>query len=719
MLAEGLSKMSARLLLVLLFLVAYYHHSINAEKLKLCVVESVHTTKRIRRLCPLLGTDQVVCVIGNDRINCLRQLTMGKADFTVLEPEDLVATSAYNEYKILVTNELRLFRDDKQRYDMVVIVHKDVGNVWDVKGKRFCHPGLDTTDDWTNAFSTYFEKSIITKECDPQKTLLENRMTGLSNFFEAACIAGPWSADTTYDSKLKSKYRNLCATCENPFGCYSNDKYHGREGALLCLTDNAGDIAWVRLSDTLKHFKDQGINKEYYKYLCPDGTTRPMKFDKPCVWITKPWPAVIARSEVAEKVEKMMSFLTVDRLGWALLQMLENYHPTPVSTSTLEKPVDYLIRFPRFMSANYRAPCHPSRRVKWCISSNLEENKCRWLREASIVYGIEPAIACIQELSRTSCLKALKTERADIFVVKPEELLDARRMGLKMIVQAVPKRSTEFIRIAAVVKEDSWIKSLKDLKGTKACFTGYRDVGWNSFVATLKNISGGSTHCSDTEAVASFFAESFIVGLNDSDGQMPCNLHPLTKQENGVGKDTSAFECMMSGRGDVAFVDLKGIDGKTASLAQNRATQQDEESKNKQYRTLCFNEVNTNEVCLLTWAPLSAVVTHENMTDLRREEIYSMLLEMDKLFGVTFQGETPAFSMYGMYDSNRSIIFPDGTQHLQSEVHHFQKVSGYPDIVNDFIKQVQCSGAKDLSSHYSNTILIYIFIAILSKLLSA
>lgn len=45
------------------------------------------------------------------------------------------------------------------------------------------------------------------------------------------------------------------------------------------------------------------------------------------------------------------------------------------------------------------------------------------------------------------------------------------------MVQVIPKRNNEFIRIAAVVKRDSWFKNLKDLKGAKACFTGYRDVG--------------------------------------------------------------------------------------------------------------------------------------------------------------------------------------------------------------------------------------------------
>ncbi|XP_043526669.1 transferrin isoform X3 [Frieseomelitta varia] len=646
----GSLKMKPRLFVLLSFF-AFFHQSINAENLKLCVVESVHTTKRIRGLCKqlVISGSPIECIIGNDRFNCLRRLTMGKADFTVLEPEDLVAASAYNEYNILVTNELRAFPDEKQRYEMVVIVSKEVRNIWDVKGKRFCHPGLDTTDDWTNAFSTYFEEWVILKECDPNKTLLENRMNGLSNFFETACIAGPWTADTTYDSKLKSKYRNLCAACDNPVGCYTTDTYHGREGALLCLTDNAGDIAWVRLNDTLEHFKDERINKEDYKYLCPDGTTRPVKFDKPCVWITKPWPVIIARSEIAEKVEMMMRSSNMDKFS----QLLENYHPTPVSTDTLETPEDFLIRFPRFMSANNRATCHPSRRVRWCVASNLEENKCRWLREASIVYGVEPAISCIQELTRAGCLKAVKTERADIFVARPEELFEARKMNLKTMVQVIPKRNNEFVRIAAVVKRDSWIKNLKDLKGAKACFTGYRDVGWNAFVTTLKNISA-TDYCPDTEAVSKFFTESSIVGLSDSDGQMPYNLHALNKQANGIDKDLIAFDCMMSNVGDVAFVNLKSIEGKIGNLVQKRGNQ----ARNTKYRTLCLNQIDSDEMCLLTWAPLGMVVTHENITDLRREEIYSMLLEMDKLFGSSFKGPTPAFSMYGIYDSNHSIIFP-------------------------------------------------------------
>lgn len=54
---------------------------------------------------------------------------------------------------------------------------------------------------------------------------------------------------------VESKYRNLCSLCDNSASCYVDDKYYGRDGAILCLTDNVGDIAWVRLDDVLQYFK--------------------------------------------------------------------------------------------------------------------------------------------------------------------------------------------------------------------------------------------------------------------------------------------------------------------------------------------------------------------------------------------------------------------------------------------------------------------------------
>ncbi|KAG7200605.1 hypothetical protein KM043_001163 [Ampulex compressa] len=632
----------------------------SGENLRICVVESVHTAKRIHRLCPKLGnlTNQVECVVGNDRFNCLRRLTAGTADFTVLEPEDVVAAAAYREYNVLVTNEMRLFPQEKYRFQMVAIVRDSVQHLWDIRGKRLCHPGFETLDDWTKPFSTYLENRIIVKDCDPSKTLLENRIASLSSSFEMACIAGPWAADSAFDSLLKSRYKNLCALCDNPAGCYSSDKYHGREGALLCLSDNVGDIAWVRLDDALEFFKNENIDKSHFNYFCPDGTRRPIGMQNPCTWITKPWPVVVARSQIAEKVGQTMSALKESKFEWqtVLGELMESYRPTPVNTDIIETPEDYLQKFPGFLSANSRASCRPSRRIQWCVASNLEERKCRWLREASFVYGIEPAISCIQESNRSACFSAVKDHRADIFVARPEELFDAKKRGLKEIMQALPKKNEELSRIVALVKYNSLFRSLRDVKGTKACFAGYGNVGWNAFVTIMRNISSNQWSCSDAKAVAKFFKHSCVFGLGDKIREVPNNLYSLCTRESQAENDTSAFDCLYSGKAEVAFVDLKVIGKKIGSSVSGNVIS----IKGAKYRTLCQNNTNINDerICLLTWAPLSSVIAHENITDVRRQEIYLALLEMDQLFGQTFNGQTPAFSLYGNYDSMQNIVFP-------------------------------------------------------------
>lgn len=132
---------------------------------------------------------------------------------------------------------------------MVALVHKNVKHIWDVKGKRLCHPGLDIENELTKAISMvsvspttrirvavtlprfiepdvsfqYFENWIIPRECDPDKTLLENRMYALSNHFEMACVAGLWSLDTIFDAQL-SKQFNPSDTRVSHFACHVYQK---------------------------------------------------------------------------------------------------------------------------------------------------------------------------------------------------------------------------------------------------------------------------------------------------------------------------------------------------------------------------------------------------------------------------------------------------------------------------------------------------------------
>ncbi|XP_018049923.1 PREDICTED: transferrin [Atta colombica] len=730
MVAERRSIMNFRIVCWFIFslvtaFVNSYEYVNAANKWSLCLVDSVHTTQRILSLCPKLAKSPVECIIETDRFGCLRRVANGDVDFTVLEPEELVAIRNYKLYSVLVTNELRLFSDDDHRFKVVAIAHKNVQRIWDVKGKRLCHPGLDTVDDWTKIFSMYFENLIIKKECDANMTLFENRMHALSNYFEMACIAGPWSADTTFDYQLKSKYRNLCAACEKPASCYNTDKYYGREGALLCLTDGIGDVAWVRLGDARVHFKAQMIDVQDYKFLCPDGTTRPLNFEEPCIWISKPWPVIVARPSNAENIAHMMNSMINRTFSWEsnVLQLMENYYITSTDVKDLQTPDDYLHRYPNFLSANVRTGCLPSRDVRWCLVSNLEKRKCSWLRVASIVYGVEPLISCFQETSREACVEAIREGRTDIFLARPEELLENKMMGLKSIIHAMAHSRQELNRIAAVVKRNSKFRVMKDLKGAKAAFTGYRSVGWNAFVTLMRNESNGNWDCSDAQAISKFFKDSCVLGWNNKNNgnELPVNLHSLCKEgAEHAGDDLSTFNYLASGVVDVAFVNLKVIENKTEA-GDFYYERIDNKNINRlpKYRVLgpTLAEAIKRVPYLLAWTSLGSIMAHENITNLRRQEIYTMLLEMDKIFGRKFNGQAPTFLLYGPYEDNHGVIFPDGTRYLQLYGHQTLKGRSYDEIIEEFVKQEICNAASAWISRPEILFPYMIIIFTLNKLL--
>ncbi|XP_011641592.1 serotransferrin isoform X1 [Pogonomyrmex barbatus] len=721
-------RTSCWLIFLLIAFVDSYESVSTTNKWTLCLADSVHTTQKILSLCPKLAKSPIECVIEADRFGCLRRVVSGDVDITVLEPEELVAIRNYKLYNVLVTNELRLFQDDDHRFEVVAIANKNVRRIWDVKGKRLCHPGLDTVDDWTKVFSTYFENLIIKKECDANMTLFENRIHALSNYFEMACIAGPWTADTIFDYQLKSKYRNLCAACERPASCYNTDRYYGREGALLCLTDGMGDVAWVRLGDARVHFETQTmIDAQDYKFLCSDGTTRPLNFKEPCVWISKPWPVIVAKPTIAENIARTMNSMMNRTSSWesSVLQLMENYYISSTNVQDLQTPDDYLHRYPNFLSANVRTGCQPSRDVHWCLVSSLEKRKCSWLRDASIVYGVEPLISCLQKDSREACLEAVRNGEMDIFLARPEELLDARIKGLKPIIHAMANTRQGLNRIAAVVKRNSRFRVLKDLKGAKAAFTGYRSVGWNAFVTLMRNDSGENWDCSDAQAVSKFFKDSCVLDWNnkDNDNKLPTNLYSLCKKDaKETVDDLTAFSYLTSDIVDVAFVNLKVIENKTEA-GDFYYERIDHKNINRmpRYRVLgpTLAEAIKRVPYVIAWTSLGSIMAHENITDLRRQEIYSMLLEMDKIFGRKFNGQAPTFLLYGSYEDNHGVIFPDGTRYL--ELHGLQTLKGrnYDQIVEQFVKKEICSSASTWIPHFSGTLLLYTIVVIgLNRLLN-
>lgn len=75
--------------------------------MRVCIVEGRGAYKKATKFCPTLErTSKVECVIGLDRLDCLRRIHKGSAHFGVFSSEDLVA-ARWAGVEILITNEMR------------------------------------------------------------------------------------------------------------------------------------------------------------------------------------------------------------------------------------------------------------------------------------------------------------------------------------------------------------------------------------------------------------------------------------------------------------------------------------------------------------------------------------------------------------------------------------------------------------------------------------
>ena len=52
------------------------------------------------------------------------------------------------------------------------------------------------------SFLQYFEEVVVPEQCDPDLSVLENKVNSSDSFFDSSCKPGPWSPETGVDQKL-------------------------------------------------------------------------------------------------------------------------------------------------------------------------------------------------------------------------------------------------------------------------------------------------------------------------------------------------------------------------------------------------------------------------------------------------------------------------------------------------------------------------------------
>ncbi|XP_068910367.1 transferrin [Tenebrio molitor] len=672
-----------------------------SEKFKLCIVDGRGGFKRSGRYCPTLDKPEskAECVLGIDRLDCLRKIAKGQADFSVFTPEDLV-TATNSEIEVLLTNELR-YTETKYEYEVVAVVQDSAGiaSKHDLKGKKFCHPGYGYETDWTRILSNYLEASVIPQSCETKFTITENRIRASSQFFKSACKAGPWVHNPKLDQELKQKYPNLCALCDNPSRCEGSDKYWGRRGSLFCLTDGAGDVSWARLDDVRLHFGlvpgGPESSPEGYSFLCPDGTTRPVNGTNPCIWVVKPWPVVATKRTAAQDIQEFIASLSgADSFSWqaAVLSLIETFHMSINKLEPIEPIETFLEKATGFLNANSFSGCHPPRTIRICTTSIIENAKCSWLRESAAVYGIEPDLDCLKADNTTHCMDAVSHKAADIVMVPPDLLNEAiQKYNLKSLFYETVNDNAKYLTVA-VTRNGTTINKLEDLRGYKACFPAFDGVAWNSVVFTLRD-KNLLRSCPYTAAATSFFGSSCIPGLPHNEKYCDAVSY---RGEFG------ALRCLLDKKGDVAFISKNSIVDFVNSPIENKFGRITPEL----FSVMCEKK---SEGCHLTWSPVGQAMVRSNSTTLWTEDTLDVFLQLDSLFGRSYKSLTTPLQMFGPYNGKSDILFHDNTARLRN-VPMVRNLDNMQRLYQDFL--VDNKTCVPSSSSSSKCIVFVLFICV-------
>ncbi|KAM9789615.1 transferrin-a [Neosynchiropus ocellatus] len=280
-------------------------------------------------------------------------------------------------------------------------------------------------------------------------------------------------------------------------------------------------------------------------------------------------------------------------------------------------------------------------KVRWCVKSEPEYQKCLALASVS------PVFSCEKRTSTIDCISDIAKGNADAITLDGGDIYTA---GLKnhdlhpIIAEDYGDSSASCYYAVAVVKKTSDF-NFSGLKGKKSCHTGIgKSAGWNIPVGTLLSMDilkwAGVEDGSLEEAVSNFFGASCAPGATVPKLCQLCKNNCTRSHREAYYDYEGAFKCLEDGAGDVAFVKHLTVP----------------DAKKGDYELLCLDNtrapINEYKRCHLARVPAHAVVTRKDaqLADL----IWTSLQSVPQAFGL-FSSEK--------YNS-KNLMFKDSTVSL-------------------------------------------------------
>uniref|UniRef100_A0AAY4ACE3 Serotransferrin n=1 Tax=Denticeps clupeoides TaxID=299321 RepID=A0AAY4ACE3_9TELE len=595
------------------------------------------------------------CIKLDNSDACIKAIKNGEADAITLDGGDIY-TAGLKNYDLHPIIAEDYGEGSVTCYYAVAVAKKDSDVTFKtLRGTKSCHTGLGKSAGWNIPIGTLVAQKEIQWAGTDDKPI-EKAVEG---FFSNSCVPG---AD---------KNSKLCSLCKGDCSRSHKEPYYDYHGAFQCLKDGKGDVAFV------KHLTIPQGEKQDYKLLCKDGTTKSIDEYKTCHLAKVPAHAVVSRKD-PDMANRIFTSLTAIK-DFNLFSS-ENYgsknlmfKDSTVKLVQLPKTSDSFL----YLGAEYmsiirslkeeRTSDSSSQAIKWCAVGQAEKKKCD-IWSVNSVDGESSRIECETAASVDECLKKIMRKEADAMAIDGGEVYSAGKCGLvPVMVEQYEDASCKADKAAssyyavAVVKAASGV-TWENLRDKKSCHTGLgRTAGWN--------VPMGLLHQDTKECdFSKFFSESCAPG--SPAGSNLCALCE-GKEGDAVGQDhkckasaeekfygyAGAFRCLAEGKGDVAFIKhstvTENTDGNGPSWAKG--------FKSSEFKLICkgqTRDISQYSDCHLAKVPAHAVVTRPE----KQNDVVDILKQQQNKFGSSVQA---SFKMFQSSDG-KNLLFKDSTKCLQT-----------------------------------------------------
>ncbi|XP_066156182.1 transferrin-like isoform X2 [Euwallacea fornicatus] len=680
--------------------------------------------------CQQISRDQeIVCQILPSKTDCILDIDKGVSTLTALNPEEAFLAAGLVSTNVIVLAEIIESNPPYETAILTRLAYK--GGLGDsAKGLKFCHPGYDHEERVTKYILDEFDYKTASINCGVD-TFAEEKFKSLANFFGSSCRPGTWTEDTEFDAYLKNKYPSLCELCGSK-DC--NTKYLAPFNDSLTCLSNGGDVALTTVKYA-QEFLSVGSNANNFQYLCSDGSVSLSSI--PCSW-TKQLHRVLVttresyatfRSLIETKLSTYISGTYSDGSQQYLATLLQLTRQDTVKlldeAKDLKSYVSERRTIPNLEEANV-TKCGPL--LKWSVTSDIEQNKCRWLRQASVTHGLYPVINCVKSTDNdtVSSLDNLENGSADIAFIDANFGYIARRKNLINV--GYPETDISRLnRILIVVRNDStWYTNFNDFKKKSICLPEYGGKEWLAFIDLLRREKIVNDSTDYGSIFSNFVEDSCTPGANSKDldifntdtNKLCAKCYPVdaTKTSKYCNADLhnkyydsrGALLCLEEKSGDYAIIASNDL---PRSYLRDPIAQQQFRVISKNGSLAAYPGFKVDEEAPIAII-ISGEVVYKNYSDVQYNNTVLYLRHLEVEFG---QNLEKAFKVFESFNHTKNLLFPDSTPGLTFSGSNNKYISNYRELLEYSEKVIDTTGGA--TRHAVSTFMGICVISILSLLI--